>query len=202
MQLPRTLVSRTGPASWRIGFILIFLAFVPVEARGPLDRERALAGVRLYYAPQTNLADIDRALMASARERIDLAAYVLTDQSIIYALMEAARRGVKLRVYLDPDQPAFKNPDRLSPLWRLLNTPGVQTRVKQGSHDLMHLKAYQIDGRVLRTGSANFSFSGARRQDNDLIVIESTDAVSQFMQHFDYMWTRRGSDPILQRAER
>ena len=37
----------------------------------------------------------------------------------------------------------------------------------------MHLKSYQIDGRLLRTGAANFSASGLKRQDNDLIVIES-----------------------------
>ena len=36
----------------------------------------------------------------------------------------------------------------------------------------MHLKSYQIDGKLLRTGAANFSASGLKRQDNDLIVIE------------------------------
>jgi hypothetical protein len=36
----------------------------------------------------------------------------------------------------------------------------------------MHLESYQIDGRLLRTGAANFSASGLKRQDNDLIVDE------------------------------
>jgi hypothetical protein len=34
----------------------------------------------------------------------------------------------------------------------------------------MHLKSYQIDGKLLRTGAANFSASGLKRQDNDLVV--------------------------------
>ncbi|WGJ13761.1 hypothetical protein QEV83_13860 [Methylocapsa sp. D3K7] len=38
----------------------------------------------------------------------------------------------------------------------------------------MHLKRYHIDGRLLRSGAANFSASGLKRQDNDLIVIESS----------------------------
>jgi phosphatidylserine/phosphatidylglycerophosphate/cardiolipin synthase-like enzyme len=42
----------------------------------------------------------------------------------------------------------------------------------------MHLKSYQIDGRLLRTGAANFSASGLKRQDNDLIVIESATAAA------------------------
>jgi phosphatidylserine/phosphatidylglycerophosphate/cardiolipin synthase-like enzyme len=41
--------------------------------------------------------------------------------------------------------------------------------VKRGG-PFMHLKAYEIDGEELRTGSANFSTSGENAQDNDLIV--------------------------------
>jgi phosphatidylserine/phosphatidylglycerophosphate/cardiolipin synthase-like enzyme len=49
----------------------------------------------------------------------------------------------------------------------------------------MHLKSYQIDGRLLRTGAANFSASGLKRQDNDLIVIESAEAAAVFKRTFD-----------------
>ena len=194
MRLRPTLVSQTGPLPWRILLVLLFLAMVPVEARGPLERERTMAGLRIYYAPRTNLADIDRALLASAKTRVDFAAYVLTDNTIINALADAARRGVKLRIYLDPDQPAMKNPDTASPFWTLFRQPNVQAKMKMQGSDLMHLKDYQVDGRVLRTGSSNFSFSGARRQDNDLILIESSDAVAQFVEQFEHMWSRRGSE--------
>jgi hypothetical protein len=44
----------------------------------------------------------------------------------------------------------------------------------------MHLKGYQIDGRLLRTSAANFSVSGLKRQDNDLIVSESAGAAATF----------------------
>ena len=40
-------------------------------------------------------------------------------------------------------------------------------RIKRGG-PFMHLKAYSIDGDVLRSGSANFSTSGEIAQDNDL----------------------------------
>ena len=49
----------------------------------------------------------------------------------------------------------------------------------------MHFKSYQIDGKLLRTGAANFSASGLKRQDNDLIVIESAEAVASFKRNFD-----------------
>ena len=52
----------------------------------------------------------------------------------------------------------------------------------------MHLKAYAIDGELVRTGSANFSSSGEREQDNDLVVIRDAKAAAQFEAHFQRMW--------------
>jgi phosphatidylserine/phosphatidylglycerophosphate/cardiolipin synthase-like enzyme len=49
---------------------------------------------------------------------------------------------------------------------------------------MMHLKSYQIDGKLLRT-AANFSASGLKRQDNDLIVIEIAEAAASFKHNFD-----------------
>jgi phosphatidylserine/phosphatidylglycerophosphate/cardiolipin synthase-like enzyme len=60
----------------------------------------------------------------------------------------------------------------------LAETPGVEIRTKHKPGDPMHLKSYQIDGKLLRTGTANFSASGLKRQDNDLIVVESTEAAA------------------------
>jgi phosphatidylserine/phosphatidylglycerophosphate/cardiolipin synthase-like enzyme len=60
-------------------------------------------------------------------------------------------------------------------------------RIKRGG-PFMHLKAYEIDGEVLRTGSANFSTSGENMQDNDLIVIRDANAAAKFDAHFERMW--------------
>jgi phosphatidylserine/phosphatidylglycerophosphate/cardiolipin synthase-like enzyme len=67
----------------------------------------------------------------------------------------------------------------------LAETPGVEIRIKHKARDPMHLKSYQIDGKLLRTGAANFSASGLKRQDNDLIVIESAGAAASFKRNFD-----------------
>jgi phosphatidylserine/phosphatidylglycerophosphate/cardiolipin synthase-like enzyme len=67
----------------------------------------------------------------------------------------------------------------------LAETPGVEIRIKHETSALMHLKSYQIDGKLLRTGAANFSASGLKRQDNDLIVIESAGAAATFKRNFD-----------------
>lgn len=56
----------------------------------------------------------------------------------------------------------------------------------------MHLKSYVIDGRMLRTGSANWSPTGLKRQDNDLAYVSSPEAVERFGRKFEELWTKAG----------
>jgi phosphatidylserine/phosphatidylglycerophosphate/cardiolipin synthase-like enzyme len=103
-----------------------------------------------------------------------------TDWPVIQALTRAVDRGVAIRIYLDSTQLAEREPAKV--FRDLAETPGVEIRIKHKSSAPMHLKSYQIDGRLLRTGAANFSASGLKRQDNDLIIIES---VAAFKCNFD-----------------
>jgi phosphatidylserine/phosphatidylglycerophosphate/cardiolipin synthase-like enzyme len=64
----------------------------------------------------------------------------------------------------------------------------------------MHLKSYQIDGRWLRTGAANFSASGLKRQGNDLLVIDSQTAAVAFERHFETIFAQ--GEPLPEAAER
>jgi phosphatidylserine/phosphatidylglycerophosphate/cardiolipin synthase-like enzyme len=137
----------------------------------------------IHYAPAENLEHVDVALIDSAKREIDLAAYVLTDWPVMQALTRAADCGVHIRIYLDGTQLAEREPAKV--FQDLAETPGVEIRIKHKARDPMHLKSYQIDGRLLRTGAANFSASGLKRQDNDLIVIESPAAAASFKRNFE-----------------
>ncbi|WPP06516.1 phospholipase D-like domain-containing protein [Methylocella tundrae] len=75
-------------------------------------------------------------------------------------------------------------------LQELRATPGVEVRIKPRSAPLMHLKSYQIDGKILRTGAANFSASGLKKQDNDMIVIDSHTAAEGFRANFEAIWAK------------
>jgi phosphatidylserine/phosphatidylglycerophosphate/cardiolipin synthase-like enzyme len=58
----------------------------------------------VHYAPAENLEHIDIPPIDIARQEIDLAAYVVTDWTIIQALTRAANRGVTVRICLDGTQ--------------------------------------------------------------------------------------------------
>ena len=126
----------------------------------------------IHYAPAENLEHVDVALIDRAEHEIDLAAYVLTDWPIMQARTRAADRGVKVRIYLDATQLAEREPAKP---FRDLAETGVEIRAKRDHGNPMHLKSYQTDGRLLRTGAANFSAFGLKRQDNDRVLIERRD---------------------------
>ena len=156
-----------------------------------MSREPLLAGVHVLYGPGDGFETVDARLIDGARHAIDMAAYVLTDRALVAALGRAAMRGVKVRVYLDGDETG-----RGSPILDIADAPNLDVRRKGRSRDMMHLKSYQVDGRTLRTGSANFSVSGASYQDNDLIVIESPQAARRFRETFDRLWARPDNQRI------
>ena len=176
----------------RLLLVLLFLGVVPSGARGPLDREPAMAGVRAFFGPRAGFDEVDPDLLSRARRTIDMAAYVLTDRNVIEALEAAAKRGVKIRLYLDPEQPGGRDGEG-GRVKQLMRGGNVAARVKGQGMDYMHLKAFQVDGRWLRTGSTNFSFAGERRQDNDIIVLESRAVAEAFIQQFEILWKRSGN---------
>jgi phosphatidylserine/phosphatidylglycerophosphate/cardiolipin synthase-like enzyme len=134
--------------------------------------------VEIHYAPVENLERMDVGLLRSARAKIDMAAYSLTDRAVIDALIDAHHRGVAIRIVLDPTQRHAV--DRLREI-------ANEVRVKT-SGDLLHLKSYSLDGEVIRSGSANFSASGLKRQDNDIIVVRERTAALGFDARFEQIW--------------
>ena len=164
------------------------LALIAVGAPTPASR----GAPSIHYAPSENLERIDVALIDQARVSIDMAAYVLTDWPVMLALSRAAARGVRIRLYLDNGRIGEREPSL--PFAALLDNPTIAIGLKRAGAPLMHLKAYQIDGRLLRTGAANFSASGLKRQDNDLIIIESPAAADEFRRHFEAIFEQ--SEPL------
>ncbi len=138
----------------------------------------AALGQEVHYSPEERLDAIDVQLIGAAKSSVDFASYALTDPIVIDALNAADRRGVVIRIVLDPrERHDFVGLGGLSD----------NVRLKRGG-PFMHLKAYSIDGETLRTGSANFSTSGENAQDNDLIVIRDAGAAMKFDAHFERMW--------------
>jgi phosphatidylserine/phosphatidylglycerophosphate/cardiolipin synthase-like enzyme len=152
----------------------------PSSQRTPAEGSASVScESQLSYAPKVNLEEADVALISSAAKTINLAAYSLTDRPVIAAIDLARRRGVAVRLVLDRTQAhAYDELAELSDSIRL-----------KRAGPIMHLKSYSLDGRTLRSGSANLSSGGLRLQDNDLMVSCEPRFVAAFDERFEEMWS-------------
>lgn len=168
---------RIMPQLGRVG--ITFLLVIGLVVSG-VQASSAGDETVIHYAPFENLERIDVGLLDQTGETIDMAAYILTDRPVIDALIAAKERGVAVRLLLDPSQKT--DLVRLEPL-----KDDIRFK-KRGP--IMHLKSYLVDGERLRTGSANFTASGLKQQDNDLVVTGDRVLVERFKVNYELMWGR------------
>lgn len=169
------------------------LLALPLLAAPVCEASADPTGVTILYSPGRNLEVEDIRLIETARTGIDMAAYTLTSFAIMDALADAGRRGVGVRLLLDASQLRQTRDFVRERLERLGRVPGVSISVSRG-RDLMHLKSYAIDDMVLRTGSANFTPTGLKRQNNDLIVIRDRGIAISYKTMFSDIFA--GSQPL------
>lgn len=160
-----------------------------------------VARAETHYAPAENLELVDVRIIGDAELSIDMAAYVLSDTRVIEALTAAAERDVAVRLYFDKSQFSQHGLRVDAPIEALLAHPNVAAKVK-GRGVLMHLKAYAVDGKLLRTGSGNFSRAGLAQQDNDLVLISDPAVVDAFERTFEAIWSRARNIDALDTPER
>ncbi len=133
-----------------------------------------------------------QAQLETATRSIDVAMYSFTDCELAEELAALAHRGVRVRVYRDREQFSQEMQSGGMTTTSILLAAGIEVRVK-GARDLMHLKSYAVDGRLLRSGSANWSPTGLKRQDNDVLYESSPEAVEPFGRKFEEMWTKESN---------
>ena len=152
--------------------------------------------------PNQGLAQL-RQQLERARQRVDLALFVFSDQALADAMATLHSQGVKLRVLADPgfanrsfselmDLMGVSLPDhhckleaRNRPWQRPLEGVGTP-RLAPG--DKLHHKLAVIDGHTVISGSFNWSPSAAHQNDETLLVIESPLLARHFDQEINRLW--------------
>jgi phosphatidylserine/phosphatidylglycerophosphate/cardiolipin synthase-like enzyme len=142
-----------------------------------------------HYSPGENLEALDSANIVNSKcDHLDLAMYSFTDWKLADAVTTFANRGHRVRIYRDREQyeQEAKRNNRVIAMFR--GNRNISIRVKASSV-LMHVKSWS-DGCQLRDGSANWSPSGEKDQDNTLVLTSNPNAIAVFETKFDQMWGR------------
>jgi hypothetical protein len=140
-----------------------------------------------YFSPNVGIANRLVQEIDAAQTSIDVAIYSFTLDSVADALIEAKSRGVQVRILTDSSQANGTG----SEIARL-ETEGFQLkRTNGGSGGILHHKYAIFDGRVLMTGSFNWSANAEQNNDENAVFIRDRATISSFQQNFDALWSSR-----------
>lgn len=168
------------------------------------DDAAASEGPRLQVVTEGEIRNVLLNAVESAGpgDRLDIAVFYLTHRALVDAIMAAQRRGVQLRLLLDPNKDAFgfeKNGIPNRQVAAELHRAGVPLRwcVTQGEqcHSKLLLNRPVNDDAVLILGSANYT----RRNLDDLnletnmrlLADAEHPAINDAAQFFERQWHNR-----------
>jgi cardiolipin synthase A/B len=113
-------------------------------------------GVRVFVEPEAGDSPITGAISGAAKS-VWLEIYLLTDRNVISALQDTARRGIDVRVMLEP-HPAGGGGSPQSVLSEL-SAAGAKTETTNPTFPLTHEKGMIIDGKTAFIMTSNFTRS-------------------------------------------
>ncbi len=131
--------------------------------------------------------------IAAAKKSILVKMFLFSETRLVRALIAAHKRGVKVRVMLNPARRSGKSENREA--LRKLKASGILARDTHPEFDVSHEKSMVIDGEVAFVKSHNWApknFGGTR----DYAVITRDPAeVAEVIEGFEADWKREEFDP-------
>jgi cardiolipin synthase A/B len=152
----------------------------------PRDDEGAAYVVR--SSPSGGSNDLKRLYLlalASAQRTVDITTpYFITDESSRWALEDAVRRGVKVRLVLEgdiTDAMPVKYASRKH--YEQLMAMGIEIYEYQPT--MMHTKTFVVDGAWSMFGSANFDNRSLELNDELNVAVSSRDLAARLLEDFE-----------------
>ncbi len=153
-----------------------------VSAERPSLGNSRLPVAEAHFSPGDKCRNRIRDLLREAQETVDICVFTITDNSISDSIIDTHARGVNVRVISDND----KAQDKGSDLQRLKRM-GVGVAFDHTA-DHMHNKFAVFDGRILVSGSYNWTRSAADRNEENIIVTDDQRLVERFAGKFESLW--------------
>jgi len=151
-------------------------------ASQPVVRTRAAAsqdGIYVYFTPGNKATSAIVEQVHQARNLLHIQAYMFTSPPIAEAVVAAHKRGVQIIAVLDPSQQSD-----LYHAATFLYNAGIPVYIDR-QHKLAHNKIMLIDGRVIITGSFNFTKAAEQSNaENLLILVDKAEAYAAYERNF------------------
>lgn len=135
-----------------------------------------------HFSPGDNCPSRIGGLFAAAKTSADVCVFTITDDRISNAIIEAHKRGIRVRVITDNEK-AFDPGSDISRMERV----GVPVRVDRSSYH-MHHKFALFDEELLLTGSYNWTRGAAEYNVENFVITDERRLVNPFGETFERLW--------------
>jgi phosphatidylserine/phosphatidylglycerophosphate/cardiolipin synthase-like enzyme len=161
-----------------IVILLIALAYVIVNQPRVCPQNPQ---INVYFCPEDSCGNAVISLIDRANRSVDVAMYSFTHEGIADALIRAKERGVIVRVIIESEQVSSYSQ------YGRLRAAGIEVKLDKNPY-LMHNKFAVVDGKVVATGSFNYTESADKKNDENLIIIWDPEIASKYESEFEEMW--------------
>jgi len=145
-------------------FLLLSLLSAPAQS--------ADIQFQMAFSPRGKTLQLMLNTVKDAQESIYVAAFSFTSKAIAEALLEAHKRGVKVRVVADKKV----NGNQYTAVAFLANQ-GVPVRLN-GKYAVMHNKFMVVDGKHVQTGSFNYNAAAVNKNAENILVVRNMPALA------------------------
>lgn len=160
----------------------IFGGGKPLETRSVLTIHGS--SVWVYFSPEDSPSQAILDQVLRAQTSIDILAYNLTLNDLRDALLEAAHRGLDVRIVFDADQANSTGSD-----YQSLKNAGLDVHL-DGSSGLMHHKVIILDKSTVIFGSYNFTRNADLNNDENMLILQNKELAKQFTQTFERIYSQ------------
>lgn len=141
------------------------------------------------FSNETDIASNLIRYINSSQKTLDIAIYSFTNLSISDAIINAYKRGVKVRMIIEYSK---VQTDKVDPAITKLINANIPIRILRGGglYGIMHNKITIIDSSLLITGSYNFTSNANINNFENIVFVDNYSDVSSYINYFETMWSK------------
>lgn len=141
--------------------------------------------ITILFSPQNLIVDnylIN--LINNSKKYIYIPIFFITDRNIQTALINAQKRGVDVMIINDAT-----NAKSRYTVHHVLRKNNIKVKTENYAGK-MHMKSMVIDDKYSIIGSMNFTSSGNKRNDENVVIIENQKIAKYLKENFLYLWEK------------
>lgn len=166
----------------RLRHLVLLIVWLAVPASAPAfeggKAVPATGTIQLAFPPEDDANGLIVQALRDAKKSVLVQAYSFTSNEVAFALIEAKRRGVDVRMIADGEQLARLDNNRVG----LVARAGVSVWLDE-QHQSAHNKIMVIDAEtanpIVLTGSMNFTYSGQFKNAENLLVLRGNKPLAE-----------------------